>query len=81
MLNCMIPLWPTYPQSPDARAAEGVRHSITQCLLHHVTSVTQQDNVTTLPFLAPERVSDLWSLCAVGRGHCLDESCSKQSLE
>jgi hypothetical protein len=61
MLNCMIPLWPTYPQSPDARAAEQTRYSITQALLRHVPSVTHQDTVS------PSHSHPLWRVTFVFR--------------
>lgn len=45
MLNCMIPLWPTFPQSPDARIAEEIRHQITISILSHMNNIAHQDNV------------------------------------
>lgn len=43
MINCMIPLWPSYPNSPDSRLAEETRHAITRLLLQHVNSISQRD--------------------------------------
>lgn len=45
MINCMTPLWPTYPSSADSRAAEDVRFSITQLLLSHTTTIKSKDKV------------------------------------
>lgn len=45
MINCMIPLWETYPVSPDSRAAENIRFCITQLLLSHMSSISQKDKV------------------------------------
>lgn len=50
MVNCMVPLWSSYPVSPDSRAAENIRFAITQLLISRMSSISHKDKdgITTL---------------------------------